>query len=166
MSTSAYGKIARNIRELEKTYPEGLAARLQWWGEALGIDRVRLLRMIGLSARQATRRKDDDLDEILKNREWADQALGIEGLLQRLMTLYHHDVRAVAENIRRAAMTRREEIAGAAHSTGAIKRPQARRNGQRSEALLGRIHEGGSHVLNALYGYLIESAAEASGTES
>jgi hypothetical protein len=61
MSTSAYGKIARNIRELEKTYPEGLAARLEWWGEALGMDRVRLLGMIGLSRRQAARRKDDDL---------------------------------------------------------------------------------------------------------
>src|SRR5215472_3686593 len=109
MSTSIYRKVERNARELAKTYPVELAARLEWWGEALGIDRVRLLRMIGLSARQAARRKEDDLNEILKRREWADNALGVEGLLLRLLTFYHHDVRAVAENIRQAAMNRREE---------------------------------------------------------
>jgi hypothetical protein len=163
---SIYRKIEQNVRELEKSYPEGLAARLEWWCAALGIDRVRLLRMIGMSARQAARRKDDDLNEILKRREWADHALGLVELLGRLLSLYHHDLRAVAENIRRASMTRREETSQAARPRSGIKRPQARRNGKLSEILLDRIHQGGSQALTSLYGYLIESQAEAGRTES
>src|SRR5438105_13937430 len=116
MSTSAYRKIARNIRELEKTYPEGLAARLEWWGEALGIDRVRLLRMIGMSARQTARRKDDDLNEIVASPEWADNALGLEGMLVHLVSFYHDDPRVLVEWIRESAAARREDTS---HSTGA-----------------------------------------------
>jgi hypothetical protein len=69
MSTSIYRKVARNAREFEKSYPEGLAAQLEWWRDALGLDRARLLRMIRMSARQAARRKDDDLREIVASPE-------------------------------------------------------------------------------------------------
>jgi hypothetical protein len=83
---TTYQNNVRKARQGEKPYPEERAARLAWWGEALGIDRVRLLRMIGLSARQAARRKDDDLKAIVDSRKWADNALGLEGLLVYLLS--------------------------------------------------------------------------------
>jgi hypothetical protein len=166
MSTSAYQRLARNVREFEKSYPEGLAARLEWWGEALGIDRVRLLRMIGLSRRQAARRKDDDLKAIVENPEWADYALGVEGLLARLITLYKHDWRDLAEKIRESAKAWREEKSRAAGAKGATRRPRARRNGKTSDFWAERIQEGGPDVLGALTSYLIVSQAEADRAES
>lgn len=163
---TAYQRVARNAREFTKSYPEGLAAQLEWWGEALGIDRIRLLRMIGLSRRQAARRKDEDLEAIVESPEWADNALGVEGLLARLVTLYQHDWRDLAEKMREAAKTQREETSHAAVPKAATQRPHARRNGKTSEVWAGRIHEGGPDALGALISYLITSQAEADRVES
>ena len=166
MSTPAYRKIARNVRESEKPYPEGLVARLQWWRAALGIDRVRFLRMIGMSARQAARRKDDDWNEIIASREWADNALGLEGLLVHLVSFFHDDPRVLAEWVRDSVAARREETSHAPGAKSAIKRPHARRNGKDSDVWADRIHEGGPDALGALISYLIESQAEADRAES
>jgi hypothetical protein len=122
--------------------------------------------MIGLSRRQAARRKDDDLREIVENLEWADNALGVEGLLARLLTLYQHDWRDLAEKIREAAKTRREETSHGAGAKSATGRPHARRNGKTSDVWADRIHEGGPDALGALISYLIVSQAEADRTES
>jgi hypothetical protein len=163
---SVYQRIARQAREFAKSYPEELPAQLEWWSEALGIDRVRLLRMIGLSAREAARRKDDDLKAIVESQEWADNALGLEGLLAVLLTLYQHDWRDLAEKIRKAATTRREETSNASGAKTAVNRSHARRNGMSSDVWADRIHEGGDQALTSLISYLIESQAEASRAES
>jgi hypothetical protein len=154
-------KIARNARESEKPYPEGLAARLEWWRAALGIDRVRFLRMIGMSARQAARRKDDDWNEIIASREWADNALGLEGLLVHLVSFFHDDPRVLAEWVRDSVAARREETSHAPGAKSAIKRPPVRRNGKASDVWADRIHEGGPQAFSSLISYLIESQAEA-----
>jgi hypothetical protein len=163
---TAYQRVARNAREFRKSYPEGLAARLEWWGEVLGIDRVRLLRMIGLSRREAARRKDDDLNEIVESPEWADNALGLEGLLAELLTLYQHDWRDLGEKIRKAATTRRAETSHATGANGAVNLSHAGRNGKTSDVWADRIHEGGDQALTSLITYLIESQAETSRAES
>ena len=54
-----YKKIDVLAKKFDDAYPEELSARLQWWSKALGINRVRLLRMIGMSARQAGERKGE-----------------------------------------------------------------------------------------------------------
>jgi len=159
-------KSARKARQSEKPYPEGLAARLEWWREALGIDRVRFLRMIGLSARQAARRKDDDLKATVESPEWADNALGLEGLLVRLDSLYQDDPQVLMDGIREAAAARREETSHATGAKSAIRRPYGRRNGKTSDVWAGRIHEGGPDALGALISYLITSQAEADRAES
>jgi hypothetical protein len=163
---TAYQRISRNAREFRRFYPEGLPARLEWWSEALGIDRARLLRMIGLSARQAARRKDDDLNAIVEDPEWADNAQSLEWMLCYLLSFYHHDWRDLAEKIRKAATTRREETSRAAGAQSAIKRSHARGNGKASDVWADRIHEGGDQALTSLISYLIESQAEASRAES
>ena len=60
-----YRKTEDLAKKFEAAYPEELSARLQWWSKSLGIDRVGLLRMLGMSARQAEKRKGEDLKEIL-----------------------------------------------------------------------------------------------------
>ena len=165
-SRTAYQRLKRNVREFRKSYPEERAARLEWWGEALGIDRFRLLRMIGLPARQAAQRKDDDLKAIVESPEWADNALGLEELLARLLTLHHHDWRNLAEKIRESAKTWREETSPAVGAKGTTKHPHARRNGKTSDVWADRIHEGGPEALGALSSYLITSQAEAERAES
>ena len=140
---TVYERISRQARTFAKSYPKELPARLEWWGQALGIDRVRLLRMIGLSVREAALRKDDDLKEIVEDPEWADNALGLEGLLSLLLSLYQYDWHTLAGNIRKAAATRRGEASPAAGEEGAIQRLHARRNGKMSDVWVGRIHEGG-----------------------
>ena len=47
--------------KFDATYPGELSAQLEWWSKTLSIDRPQLLRMIGMSARQAVGRKNEDL---------------------------------------------------------------------------------------------------------
>ncbi len=164
MTTSQKNK--RKDRRSEKPYPEGLVARLKWWREALGFDRVRFLRMIGLSRRQAKRRKDDDLKEIVESPEWADNALGLEGLLVWLVSFHHDDPREFMKGIRESAALRPEETSHAAAAKNATRRPRARRNGKTSDDWAERIHEGGPDATGALISYLITSQAEADHAES
>src|SRR5260370_35723326 len=83
-------RIYRTTEELAKKFdadcPEELSAQLQWWAKTLGIDRVRLLRMIGMSARQAGARKGEALKEILKSPEWEANAQLVQGGLQRVLS--------------------------------------------------------------------------------
>jgi hypothetical protein len=158
-------KTKRKARRSEKPYPEGLVARLEWWWEALGFDRVRFLRMIGLSRRQAERRKDDDLKTIVESPEWADNALGLEGLLVRLVTFHRNDPRVMMNGIREAA-AQLEETPQATGVKKTSRRPDARRNGKPSDVWAERIHEGGPDALGALTSYLITSQAEADRSEN
>jgi hypothetical protein len=159
-------KTRRQARRSEKPYPEGLAARLEWWREALGFDRVRFLRMIGLSRRQAEQRKDDDLKTIVESPEWADNALGLLCGLVHLVSFFRDDPRVLMEWIRESAAARREESSHATGAKSATNRPHARRNGKTSDVWANRIHEGGPEALGALISYLIESQAEADRAES
>ena len=153
--------IKRKARRSEKPYPEGLAPRLEWWREALGFDPVRFLRMIGLTRRQAEKRKDNDLKTIVESPEWGDNALGLEGLLVHLVSYYRDDPRVLAEWIREAAVARREDTSHATGAKSATKSPHARRNGKASDVWAERIHEGGPQAFSSLISYLIESQAEA-----
>jgi hypothetical protein len=94
-----YKKIAASARKFEAVYPRELPARLAWWREALGIDPARLLRMLGMSPRQATRRKNDDLQEILANPEWEVNGRIVEEGLCRLLTIFHHDWHLLAAQL-------------------------------------------------------------------
>jgi hypothetical protein len=122
--------------------------------------------MIGLSARQAARRKDEDLKAIVESPEWADNALGLEGLLVYIVSFYHDDPRELVECIREAAADRREETTHATGSKSATNRLHARRNGKTSDVWAERIHEGGDQAFDSLLHYLIESQVEAGRTES
>ena len=42
-------QVLQMAAEFERDYPESLSDRLEWWAHVLGIDRVRLFRLLGLS---------------------------------------------------------------------------------------------------------------------
>ena len=86
-----YRKTAELAKKFDAVYPEELSARLQWLCKVLDIDRVRLLRMIGMSAQEAAQRRNKDLKDLLKNPEWAQNAWLVEGTLHRLLALFHYD---------------------------------------------------------------------------
>ena len=91
---TAYQRLERNVREFAKPYPEGLAERLAWWGEALGIDRVRLLRMIGLSSARGGRAEGRRSESDRREAGVGGQCPGggrITG--PTLISLYKHDSR-------------------------------------------------------------------------
>ena len=52
---------ARELADaFEAAYPEELPKRLQWWCRVLGIDRVRFLRMMGMSVIEAKEKKTQE----------------------------------------------------------------------------------------------------------
>ncbi len=124
-------------RDFVASYPESLPSRLAWLEEHLRIDRVRFLRLLGLSPEEI----EDNLHaswETITER-WEYWARWIEELLRQLVALFGYDWRALADLIRPPAEigvrpTRREEI------------------------LLARIAEGGPGVRRALIEYLMQTA--------
>lgn len=157
-----YKKIDASATRFEAEYPEDLPGRLLWWSKKLGIDRVRLLRMFGMSERQAKARKGEGLDRILKDPRREANALMIEGGLHRLLALYQYDVKALAEQIHRSlAPQETEEATRVTRRKGAVKRLPYRTNGDASELLLSRIAEGGPQLLSALEAYLAQSVGTA-----
>jgi hypothetical protein len=150
-----YKKIDATIRKFRKVYPRELAAQLPWWEEVLGLDRVKLLRLIGLSASQAARRKDEDLELILENPEWKTRAVEIESMLCNLLPYFHHDWNVLAESIRNSAAQWRE--APSPNGNGMVREVS---NEATSEQLLQRLAAGGPDWMSLLMGYLITAQAD------
>lgn len=162
-----YKKTEALARKLEAEYPDDLAGRLQWWSKRLGIDRVRLLRMIGASEEQAKARKSERLEKVLKDPAREADALMIEGGLHRLLALFPYDWQALAEQLHQSATEQRgTEIERVARRKGEVKRLPYRPNGDASELLLNRMAEGGPQLLSSLFAYLAESPAGKSRAET
>jgi hypothetical protein len=65
----SHRKARQLATKFDRAYPKTLSARLAWWCRVLGIDRPRLLRMMGLSANEATRQKDTSWSDLLKKKD-------------------------------------------------------------------------------------------------
>ncbi len=95
-----YQKLDAQVRKFTKVYPRERPARLRWWGEVLGFDRVKLLRLLGLSPTQAARRQDEDLESIVADPETEVRAIDLEWMLGELLSFFHYDWHAFADFIR------------------------------------------------------------------
>jgi hypothetical protein len=154
-------------RKFDAAYPVELSARLQWWARTLGIDRVRLLRMIGLSAREAGERQGQDLKQILNSPDWEANAQLLEGGLHRLLSLFRYDWHALAERIHGpVGETEQGEPSRATHRKGEVKRLRDIPNGDASDLLINRLAEGGPESLSVLLAYLASSLAGAHRADS
>jgi len=162
-----YGKTDGLAKKFDAAYPGELSARLRWWSKTLGIDRVRLLRMMGMSARQAEERKGEDIKEMLKSPDWEANAQVLEGGLHRLLALFHYDWHALAERIHGpVAETAQEEPSRVTRRKGEVKRLRYTPDGDASDLLINRMAAGGPQSLSALLAHLAASPAGAGRAES
>jgi hypothetical protein len=162
-----YKKTKELAEKFEAVYPPDLPARLHWWSKALGIDPVRLLRLLGMSAEQAAQHKSEDLKEILNNPAWQENAWRVEGILHRLLALFHYDWQALAERLHAtAARPETEEPSRVTRRPGQGERLEYASQGDPSDLLLKRLTQGGRQALSALWAYLALPQTSASRTAS
>src|SRR2546423_288558 len=126
----------KRVRELadriEKVYPKTLAGRLTWFCKTLGVDRVRILRLMGMTRQQARRNQERTWAEILADPEWEDKGSWVEGLLHDALASFQYDWEGLAEYLHQAA----GQTAGPNGST----LPRAAGNdSDRAELLLARV---------------------------
>lgn len=153
-----YQKTDALARKLEAEYPDDLAGRLQWWSKRLGIDRARLLRMIGVSLQKAKALKNETLETILKDPKRESNALMLEGGLHKLLALFQYDSKALAEQLHRPLTPRAtSDQVRVSRRKGEVKRLRYAPNGDASKLLINRMTENGPQSLSALFGYLAES---------
>ncbi|HVC96780.1 MAG TPA: hypothetical protein VND64_24085 [Pirellulales bacterium] len=153
-----YTTIERLAKEFDRVYPPELSARLGWWRHVLGIDSARFLRMLGMSAEQAARRKGEDFEGILEDPGWEENALLVEGSLHRLLSLFHYDWHALAARIHAPVVkTKNGMPSRVSRQNGEADRPRYTPNGDASDLLINRMADGGPQSLSALMAYLAES---------
>jgi hypothetical protein len=87
----SHRKARQLATKFDKEYPPTLSARLAWWCRVLGIDRPRFLRMMGMSADEATRERDTSWSDLLKKKDWQENAWWVEGKLHDLLALFDYD---------------------------------------------------------------------------
>jgi hypothetical protein len=162
-----YRKTEELARKFDAAYPEELAARVRWWCETLGLDRVRLLRLIGMSPRQAALSKSKDLQEILQNPEWKENAWRVEGMLHKLLSLFHYDWHALAAHIQSpGTRTEGEGPSRITRQEGEVDRLGNTPDGSAADLLIERMAQGGPDALSALVEYLVAAQADSGRLES
>jgi hypothetical protein len=162
-----YRKTAELAKKFDAAYPEELFARLEWWAKTLGIDRIRLLRMIGMSPREAVKRKGEDLKEIVASPDWEANAQLVEGGLNRLLSLFHYDWHMLADRIHGPVVEKEQtERSREGRRKGEVKQLQYKPNGNASDLLINRMAEGGPQSLPDLLAFLAGSTAGAGRIDS
>jgi hypothetical protein len=153
-------KRARELADaFEKAYPAGLPERLQWWCRVLGIDRVRFLRMMGMSAKEAKEKSSQDWKTILQDHDWLDRGWWVEGKLHELLSLFDYDWRALSERLhQRLVQPEGGEPTQVTRPKGTVEQLPCVPYGDGSELLLNVMAERGLESLSALLAYLADSA--------
>jgi hypothetical protein len=150
-------QLRRWTEDFEREYPESLSDRLKWWAHVLGIDRIRLFRLLGLSGSEAARTPLTALPRVVEAQ--VDRAEMVDDMLGQLLASFDYDLHALS-----AALHQPVDPTPKEKEKGRIKRrpgdvvplpytpgPQARRG-----ILLNQIVAGGPFALRALQAYLSE----------
>jgi hypothetical protein len=148
----------RKARELagdfENAYPETLGKRLEWWRHVLGIDKPRFLRMMGLSAEEASRQKDRSWGAILETKEWQENGWWVEGKLHELLRLFDYDWQALSARLHQAGTPDGPDLARVTRTPGDIAKLQYVPSGDGTDILLNQVVKGGPESFPALLAYL------------
>ncbi len=140
--------------KFDEAYPETLPERLTWWCHTLGVNRLGLLRMMGLSAAEATKKKDTTWSELFQNEKWKENAWWVEGKLHDLLALFDYDWIALADRLHHGADALREEPSRVTRQKGDIVRLQYTPSHGGIETLLNQLARGGPESFPALIAYL------------
>ena len=85
-------QVRQMVAEFEREYPESLSDRLKWWARVLGIDRIRLFRLLGLSRAEAARTPLTALPQVVASHE--DRAEMVDEMLGQLLASFDYDLPA------------------------------------------------------------------------
>ncbi|MGA7501453.1 MAG: hypothetical protein WBX00_32365 [Isosphaeraceae bacterium] len=149
-------QVRQMVAEFEHEYPESLSDRLKWWARVLGIDRIRLFRLLGLSGAEAARTPLAALPQVVASHE--DLAEMVDEMLGQLLASFDYDLPAFRTAAHRPvgpASTERRRVTrrpGVVVPLPYTPRPQAR-----SGILLNEIVAGGPSALPALLAYIREA---------
>jgi hypothetical protein len=149
-------QLSQRVAEFERQYPESLSDRLKWWAHVLGIDRIRLFRLLGLPGAEAVRTPQAALHQVVDSHE--DRAEIVDEMLGQLLASFDYDLPALRTALHRPLGDASEEKRRVTRQPGVIvplpytPGPQAR-----SGILLNEIVAGGPSALPALLAYLSES---------
>ena len=149
--------IARQLAmKFDKAYPASLSKRLAWWCHELGIDRVHLLRMMGMSTEEAKSAQDVNWADLLKKKEWMENAWWVEGKLHALLALFDYDWNALSDRLHHPLETQRQEPNRVPHQNGDIVKIQYQPDKGGTDVLLSQISRGGPESYPALLSYLAQ----------
>jgi hypothetical protein len=140
--------------KFDKAYPKSLSKRLEWWCHVLGIDRFRLLRMMGMSADEAKREKDVSWSDLLKKKELEESAWWVEGKLHELLALFDYDWNALADRLHHPREAQRQEPSRVTRQKGDIVKLQYVPSNDGTEMLLNQLAKAGPESFPALISYL------------
>jgi hypothetical protein len=141
--------------EIERDSPEALADRIPWWVHVLGLDRIRLLRLLGLSGAEAARTPLTALPRVVDAHE--DRAEMVADMLDLLLASFDYDLQALRAALHQPAGPATEDQGQGQRRPGAAvplpytPGPRARRG-----FLLNLIVAGGPLAPRALLTYLSE----------
>jgi hypothetical protein len=148
-------ELRQRTADLERESPESLADRIPWWARVLGLDRIRLLRLLGLSGAEAARTPLTALPQVVGAHE--DRAEIVDELLSQLLASFDYDLQALRAALHPPAGPATEEQGQGQRRPGAAvplpytPGPQALRG-----FLLNQIAAGGPLASRALLAYLSE----------
>ena len=86
-------QLRQRTEEIEREYPESLSDRLKWWVHVLGIDGIRLFRLLGLSGSEAARTPMTALPRVVDAQE--DRAEMVDEMLGQLLASFDYDLLAL-----------------------------------------------------------------------
>ena len=155
-------QLRRRTEDFERDYPEPLSDRLKWWARVLGIDRIRLFRLLGLSGSEAARTPLTALPRVVDAQE--DRAEMVDEMLGQLLASFDYDLQALRAALHPPAGPAPEGKRLGKRQPGVVAplpytpSPQVRRG-----ILLNQIVAGGPFALRSLQAYLSETTTTTTG---
>lgn len=141
-------------KKFSEGYPHDLPDRLEWWRSHLGIDRARLLRMMGFSATEAQQERDVPWEALLADNSRMERAWWVEGKLHELLALYDYDWNQLSRRLHQPIEVRRSELTRRPRSPGSVEKLRSVPEEPGAAILLSQIAEGGPTSFDALMRFL------------
>jgi hypothetical protein len=146
-------QVRHMVAEFERKYPESLSDRLKWWARALGIDRIRLFMLLGLSRAEAARTTLRSLPRVVASHE--DRAEMVDEMLGQLLASFDYDLSALRTTVHSSLSPAPKEKRRVTRRPAAVvPLPYVPRPRAWGGILLNEILAGGPSALPALLSYL------------
>ncbi len=152
-------KFRQMVAEFERKYPESLSDRIKWWVHVLGIDRIRIFRLLGLSGPEAARTPLGSLPQVVVSHE--DRAEMLDEMFGQLLASFDYDLAAFRTALHSTVSSDLKEMRQVPRRPDVVAPlPYSPRPEARGGMLLNEIVAGGPSALPALLAYLRDGKAD------